>query len=70
MRKRFCSVLVYSLLVAFLLAFGLWLASDYMLDYSLCAERKPYDQEAAFSQKAEEYPWQKDWLDSLYVHSA
>ena len=69
MRKRFCSVLVYSLLVAFLLAFGLWLASDYMLDYSLCAERKPYDQEAAFSQKAEEYPWQKDWLDSLYVHS-
>lgn len=70
MRKKIFAILIYSLLVIFLLAYGLWFASDYMLDYSLCAERCSYDVDAAFSRKAEEYPWQSEWLDSVYTHSA
>ncbi|MGN0233967.1 MAG: alpha/beta hydrolase [Bacteroidaceae bacterium] len=68
MRKRVYAVLIYSLLAVFLLIFGLWFASDYMLDYSLCAERNAYDVETAFRQKADEYPWQREWLDSLHTH--
>lgn len=58
-----------SLLVAALQATGMWLASDYMLGYSLSPERDAYDVERMMEKKAGEYPWQRDWLDSLRDHA-
>ncbi len=68
MRKR-CRVAAAVLLcVALLACAGVWLASRYMLSYSLCPERDAYDVERMMDRKAREYPWQKDWLDSLRDH--
>ena len=69
MSKKCRIAAVASLLVAALLATGMWLASDYMLGYSLSPERDAYDVERMMEKKAGEYPWQRDWLDSLRDHA-
>ena len=69
MKKKYRIVAASLLVVAVLLAAGLWLASDYMLSYSLCPERDTYDVEAFVAKKSRDYPWQRDWLDSLRDHA-
>lgn len=69
MSKRCRIAAAASLLVAALLATGMWLAGDYMLGYSLSLERDAYDVERMMEKKAGEYPWQRDWLDSLRDHA-
>lgn len=68
MRKK-CRVAASLLVVALLLAAGLWAASEYMLGYSLRPACDTYDVEAIVGKKAHDYPWQREWLDSL-LHGA
>ncbi len=68
MSKKYRVAAAALVLVALLAGGGLWLASGYMLSYSLCPVRDRYDARGAMERNAREYPWQKDWLDSLRDH--
>lgn len=68
--KRKYRIVAFLLLSALsLFVVGLWVVSDYMLGYSLCPERDAYDVEGILKRKSDEYPWQREWLDSLCDHA-
>lgn len=65
MERKRISLLSCLILLVLLLGAGLFFASQYMLSYSLQPTCEAYDEESTLIKKAKEYPWQKDWIDSL-----
>lgn len=65
MERKRISLLSCLILLVLLLGAGLFCVSQYMLSYSLQPTCEAYDEESTLIRKAKEYPWQKDWIDSL-----